>query len=77
MSRDVREFFKTYKKERTSMVNRVGNQIARGGISDMDNLCEILKDKPKELMKMRNIGPKSFDIISAVCLAYEKENKKR
>lgn len=73
MSDNFREFFRSYQGSNPAFACRICNEVMRNGIIDMGTLCEMLKKEPKKLLQMRNIGSKSFDIISAVCSAYINE----
>ena len=76
MEIDVRRYFHSYmlrQGESNPMLTRAANELYRGGVTDMDTLCKLLEESPKELLQIRNIGEKSIALSRAVCEAYRKE----
>lgn len=73
MAQEVREYFKNFSLGGQGRTVQTGNQLARGGIEDMDTLCTMLKHEPERLLKIRNIGPRSMAIVQSVCAAYRSE----
>ena len=73
MPRNIREYFKNAPVSRHKYSVRIGTQLARSGIGNMDALCKLLEQEPEKLLGMRNIGPKSLEIIREVCAAYRGE----
>ncbi len=76
MTKDVRQYFKERSADSPWLVERTGVQLARGGLSDMDTLCELLENQPEKLLDIRNIGPKSMGVIEKVCERYHNERDK-
>lgn len=50
-----------------------GVKLARGGVDDMDALCDLLEHQPEKLLGIRNVGPKSMLLIEKVCAVYRSE----
>jgi len=73
MAQDVREYFKVCPADNRRLANYTATQLARGGIDDMDILCELAEKQPEKILNIRNIGPKSMCIIRSVCTIYHKE----
>lgn len=76
METDVRRYFHSYmlrQGESTPMPTRAANELYRGGVTDMNTLCELLEKRPQELLQIRNIGEKSIALTRAVCEAYRQE----
>lgn len=73
MTQDVRQYFKERSADSPWLVERTGVQLARGGLSDMDTLCDLLENQPEKLLEIRNIGPKSMGVIEKVCATYRSE----
>ena len=73
MTQDVRQYFKERSADSPHLDERTGFQLARGGLSDMNTLCELLENQPERLLAIRNIGPKSMLLIETVCAAYRSE----
>lgn len=63
MSRDLREYFKRHSVAGEKRAGYTGTQLTRGGISDMDALYRLLEQEPEKLLGLRNIGPKSMEVI--------------
>ncbi len=70
MGRDVRRYFNGYASNHEKRARQVGTQLARGGVEDMDTLCDLLISEPESLLKIRNIGKKSMDVIRSACEMY-------
>lgn len=70
---EVREYFRNAPVSRHKCSVRTGTQLARSGITDMDALCRLLEREPERLRSLRNIGPKSMELICEVCAAYQNE----
>lgn len=73
MTQKVREYFPKCSADNRRLANHTGTQLARGGIDDMDLLCELLEHDPDRVLGIRNIGPKSMGVIRSVCAAYRSE----
>lgn len=73
MAQDVREYFKNCPSGGQRLAVQTATQLARGGVSDMDVLCRLLAHEPEKLLQIRNIGPKSLNVIRSVCAAYRGE----
>lgn len=76
MEIDVRRYSHSYMQrqgESNPMLTRAANELYRGGVTDMDTLCELLEKRPEELLEIRNIGEKSIALTRAVCEAYCQE----
>ena len=72
MTQDVRAYFAGCPVLGKSTA-ATGVKLARGGLSDMNTLCELLENQPERLLAIRNIGPKSMLLIETVCAAYRSE----
>jgi len=63
-NRQVLEYFNencpTGDDGQRALWSRIGNQLARGGVLTMNQLCEM---PPEEIGRVRNIGKKSLPII--------------
>lgn len=73
MAQDVLEYFTSYLYGGKGNVVRVGTQLARGGITDMDVLCRLLEQEPTKVLAIRNIGEKSMALAQLVCNAYRRD----
>lgn len=73
MVQDVREYFKVCPADNRRLANHTATQLARGGIDDMAILCELVENQAERILNIRNIGPKSMDIINRVCATFRKE----
>lgn len=72
MAANVMEYFKTCNDEiNIRERSRIGKQLARGGITDMNKLCALLKYAPEQVAAIRNIGPHSMAIVEKVCAAFQ------
>ncbi|MGI6176690.1 MAG: hypothetical protein ACOYJC_11160 [Christensenellales bacterium] len=75
METDVRRYFHSYmllQKTTNSLLTRTASGLCRGGITDMDILCELLNKHPEKLLQIRNIGEKSLALSRAVCASYRR-----
>lgn len=73
MAQKVREYFQKCSADNRRLANQTGTQLARGGIDDMALLCELLESDPDRILSIRNIGPKSMEVIRSVCATYRRE----
>ncbi len=51
----------------------IAAKLVRGGIEDMDTLCEQMAQEPQKVAQIRDIGPESMRAIRCVCAAYRNE----
>ncbi len=72
MTQDVRAYFAGCPVLGKSTA-ATGVKLARGGVDDMDALCDLLEHQPEKLLGIRNVGPKSMIVIRNVCEAYRSE----
>ncbi|HBS60942.1 MAG TPA: hypothetical protein DEA44_16975 [Firmicutes bacterium] len=76
MEKDVRRYFYSYIMRQTENIShlvRIANELYRGGVTDMDTLCELLENHPGKVRSIRNIGEKSVILAQEVCKAYRQE----
>lgn len=76
LEKDVRRYFHSYimgQGENNPHLSRTANELYRGGVTDMDTLCELLDNHPGKVRSIRNIGKKSVMLAQEVCKAYRQE----
>lgn len=74
MAVDLVEYFRTCNDEISVRErSRIAKQLARGGVTSMENLCALLKYAPEQVAAIRNIGPHSMAIVEKVCSAFGSE----
>ena len=77
----VKDYFKACEKrfpKFQSELRRISLALRREQIVTMEQLCDLQKSNPEDLLAVRSIGEKSFALIEIVCAEYqfEKHNKK-
>ncbi len=77
----VKDYFKACEKrfpKFQSELRRISLALRREQIVTMEQLCDLQKSNPEDLLAVRSIGEKSSALIEIVCAEYqfEKHNKK-
>lgn len=75
---DVLEYFEhctAPEGVKRSSMRYTGRQVYRAGITDMETFCAILRDSPERIKELRNIGEKSFRLISEICKNYDENER--
>lgn len=76
----IRKYFAAcepiFPQHRTQL-RRLSLALCRGGMEQMDELCQIYAQTPERLMMIRSIGTKSLLLIEEVCRQYQKNNAEK
>lgn len=52
-------------------LRRTSFALRRAGVSTMEMLCEIKRERPKKLADLRDIGPQSLVVVDKVVRLFE------